>query len=491
MPKEKDDIKSNIELLIGLKLFDTDQISDEEKKDYQNFFNETKSPANKYDLIREWAYKFLPQPIKTTSKKITRLITSSSLILIILSFIIGITAAGVLFQYDGSSPINVLPILTIFILLPFLFLIGSFLLPIITYTDAGILTPLFHWIENKIGAYISKYNEKYAHTLNKELSEYELIYSEPVILFFKKTLQKCAAFYVIGALAWMIINVTTTDLAFSWSSTLELEGEKIYSITSVMSAPWSWIIPSATVDLQTVQTTRFFRADRSDLSEVSSGRWWSFIFMSIIVYSVFPRMFLYAYYKSRLKRKMIQSMVESDQGHAILTISDEDIFVETSDRPNSEIYPVVNEPGLSNQKTKSVCVLLWYLSDIIDEQFSAFLNRNIISIHKISGISPTKNDKITAQKIANKSTIHDHADIIVFVKLWESPNLRFEKVMAEILNHSSKSRIKIYPLYEDSNQLNSVNESNWKARISSLNQEVSSKRIFFEQSESADINGLL
>lgn len=491
MSKNKSDINSNIELLVSLKLFDTDQITDEEKKIYQTYFKNYKDSSNEYNLIREWTYKFLPEPIKETSKKITRLITLSSLILIVFSFIIGITAAGVLFQYDGSSPINVLPILTAFILLPLLFLIGSFLLPLITSTDTGLLSPLFHWIENKIGTYISNYNEKHAHTLNTKLSEYELVYSEPVILFFKKTLQKCAVFYVTGALVWMIINVTTTDLAFSWSSTLQLEGDKIYSITRVMSAPWSWIIPFATVDFETVQSTRFFRADRSDLLEVSSGRWWSFIFMSILVYSLAPRLFLYAYYKSRLKRSISQSMIDSDQGHTILTISDDELIVESIDRSNSAAYPNASESNLPREKTRSVCVFLWHLSKINEEKLSAILNRKIISVHKVSGISPTKNDKIKAQKIAGESADNNNADIIVFVKLWESPNIRFEKVLTEISNQNSKCTIKITPLFEKSEELNSVNKSNWRTRISSLNQKIGSKRIFLEQSESADIQELL
>ena len=491
MLKFRDDINSKIESLIGLKLFDIDQISDEDITVYKNYLKQLKGSPCKYEIIREWIDKFLPESIKETNKKITRLITLSSLILIVASFLIGITAAGVLFQYDGSSPINVLPILTAFILLPLLFLIGSFLLPLISSTDTGLLSPLYQWIENKIGTYISNYNEQHAHTLNKELSEYELVYSEPVILFFRKTLQKCAAFYVTGALVWMIINVTTTDLAFSWSSTLELESDKIYSITNTMSAPWSWILPSATVDFETVQSTRFFRADSSDLIEVSSGSWWSFIFMSIIVYSLAPRLFLYAYYKSRLSSKIIQSMIVSDQGHTILSISDEEIIIESPDRPNSVSYPNPGEQNLSKQKTKSIIVLLWHVSKLNNEKLSTILNRNIISKHEISGIDPTKNDKIIAQKIANESSNNNNADIIVFIKIWESPNIRFEKVLKEILIQSSKSTIKIIPLYENSNQLNPVNESNWRTRISSLNQNIGSKKVFLEQSESADINEIL
>ncbi len=49
MSKNKDDINSNFELLIGLKLFDADQITDEEKKVYKNYFKKFKGSSN--DLI--------------------------------------------------------------------------------------------------------------------------------------------------------------------------------------------------------------------------------------------------------------------------------------------------------------------------------------------------------------------------------------------------------------------------------------------------------
>jgi hypothetical protein len=225
MSKTEDGTKPSIRLLIGIKLFNTDRIGKNEKKAFKKYVEKIKSHSDDFEIIKKWAHKFLPDPLREISNKITRLIRLSSFILIISSFLIGITAASVLFYYDGSAPINVLSILTAFILLPIILLISSFLLPLFSSNDSGLLSPLFHLIESRIDSYLSNQGGKTSQFLSSELVEFNLVYSEPLLLYFKITLQKCAIFYVLGALLWMLVNVITTDLAFSWSSTLELESD--------------------------------------------------------------------------------------------------------------------------------------------------------------------------------------------------------------------------------------------------------------------------
>lgn len=491
MPEMGDDNISNMKLLIGLKLFSTENTDLEKKEAYQRFVKKIKKSNNDFGIIRKWAHKFLPYSLWELSNKITRLIRLSSFLLLVLSFLTGITAAGFLFYYDGSAPINVLSVLTAFILIPIILLISSFLLPLISGKHEGLLAPLYHWIESRVQRYLSNDRESTTQSFSNEMIEFELVYSEPVLLFFKKTLQKCAIFYAMGALLWMLANVITTDLAFSWSSTLELEADNIYTITTTMSAPWSWLLPSATVDYDTVQSTRYFRAGQTDLSEVSSGGWWSFIFMSILCYSFLPRLFIYAYYESRLKRILMLSVKDSDQGHFILKFAEEKLVVESSGKKNSVIYPDSDEQKKVNPKTESATLLLWHLPDVDNDRLKNILSRNILSVHNISGISPTKDDKIIAQKISSESARHNNCDVVVFAKFWESPNIRFEKVLNEILRHNPKSLIKIIPLYEHKDQINDLNKMNWAKRIQSLNLKTGSKRIFLEDSASTDIDRLI
>ncbi|MEX2347269.1 MAG: DUF2868 domain-containing protein [Balneolaceae bacterium] len=487
MPGYKKDIYSKIEALTGLKLFNSKKMTGSEKKSYRNFFKNEAGSLPGDEKLNLWYFKFIPKPVKEISRKITRYFRLSSRLLVLVSFIVGISAAGVLFYYDGSAPINVLPILAIFVILPltllFLSLIFSF------PTTSGILSPFLQWIEGRIEALIPAYQSQNNPALNEQLNEYELVYNEPVQILFRNTLQKASAAYALGALIWMIFNVTTTDLAFSWSSTLELEGENIHNITTVMSAPWSWFLPAATVDLETVEATRFFRAGSSDIESASSGRWWSFIFMSIVVYSLFPRFLVYFYYRSRFKKILAASLVESEAGHNLLSLSGESLLIETTDKPNTGEYPEPDQTTASTE-TNEVIVLLWYLSELHEETVADKLNRKILSVHQISGLSPVKDDRKIAQQIAKKSAAGDHADIIVFVKFWESPNIRLERILKEIADLNKKSIIKILPLVEKQSQQNTANKRNWGSRMASLNKELGKKRIYVESERSMEIKAL-
>ncbi|MEX0646719.1 MAG: hypothetical protein WD139_03000, partial [Balneolaceae bacterium] len=108
----------------------------------------------------------------------------------------------------------------------------------------------------------------------------------------------------------------------------------------------------------------------------------------------------------------------------------------------------------------------------------------------ISGLSPVKDDRKIAQQIAKKSAAGDHADIIVFVKFWESPNIRLERILKEIADLNKKSIIKILPLVEKQSQQNTANERNWGSRMASLNKELGKKRIYVESERSMEIKAL-
>ncbi|MEX1268267.1 MAG: DUF2868 domain-containing protein [Balneolaceae bacterium] len=486
MAEYKTDLYSNIEVLIGLNLFNSKQAGKTEKKKARDFFNTLTAGLAGDKKLNLWYFKFIPKPVKEISRKITGYIRLSSFLVVFLSFAVGMSAAGVLFYYDGSAPINVLPVLAIFVVLPFSLLLLSLIFS--NRADSGILSPVIHWVEKKINSLLST-KQNLDNSLNEQLSEYELVYNEPVQILFRNTLQKASAAYAMGALLWMIFNVTTTDLAFSWSSTLELEGENIHSITTVMSAPWSWILPAATVDLETVEATRFFRAGSSDIESTSSGRWWSFIFMSILVYSLFPRFMVYLYYRVRFKKTLAASLVESETGHNLLSLTDESLLIETTNKSNTADYPEPDTSSVSAE-TNRVVVLLWYLSELKEETVAGKLNRKILSTHKISGLSPVKDDRKIAQQIAKKSAAGDHADIIVFVKFWESPNIRLERILKEIADLNKKSIIKILPLVEKQSQQNTANERNWGSRMASLNKELGKKRIYVESERSMEIKAL-
>lgn len=488
------DIYSRLEVLLGLKLLDFDEIEEPEKHNYQKHLDRAGRPTDETERLLNWYSKFAPEPIRKTSRRVITYIRYSTLILTVAAFFLGISAAGILFYYDGSTPINVLPVLTAFVLIPAGLLLASLVLPYVIKnrkTDLSFLKPLFEWLEGRTEKMIAGHFKEDVRVIRSDIRETNLIFNEPVQLFFKKTMQRSAAVYVSGALFWMLLNVTTTDLAFSWSSTLNIEADKIYQVTRFMAAPWSRIIPAATVDYDTVESTRFFRADRGDLMSSSSGQWWSFIFMCILVYGLLPRVAALLFFRNRLGNSLNRAI--ADSGYEILNLNRRILTVDSKGYKNTADWPdPAGSPQAGAAETWRSVVLLWYLSDVNPASVEELVDADVIGVYQVGGLSPVKDDLPLAKKIARESASGNHADIHIFVKYWESPTVRFEKTVKEIAGNAPGSMIKIIPVIEEADQNSlALFKKNWQTRLSALNSEIGGRRVFLEDKEKVNINNLV
>lgn len=100
--------------------------------------------------------------------------------------------------------------------------------------------------------------------------------------------------FALGALLATLGFVVFTDLAFGWSTTLEIEAEPVHRIVHTMALPWAWLWPEAAPDLELVQATRFFRVaspqQAARIDPLVYGAWWRFLVMAIAVYGLLPRL---------------------------------------------------------------------------------------------------------------------------------------------------------------------------------------------------------
>jgi len=97
----------------------------------------------------------------------------------------------------------------------------------------------------------------------------------------------------LGALLATLAFVVFTDLAFGWSTTLDVGAEPVHRIVRGMALPWGWLWPAASPSLELVETTRFFRVVREDhvpvVDPILYGGWWPFLVMAIASYAWLPR----------------------------------------------------------------------------------------------------------------------------------------------------------------------------------------------------------
>jgi hypothetical protein len=113
--------------------------------------------------------------------------------------------------------------------------------------------------------------------------------------------------FSFGALTATLAFVVFTDLAFGWSTTLDVEASTIHRLTSILSAPWAAFWPDASPSLDLVESTRHFRvspglgaaAGASSVPEgehihfvdpILFGGWWPFLVAALIFYGLLPRL---------------------------------------------------------------------------------------------------------------------------------------------------------------------------------------------------------
>ncbi len=80
--------------------------------------------ANDRDRIEAWLEAVLAPEDRETVRRVDGGLRALRLLLSVVGFVAGIGAAGVVFDYDGSRPINVLPALAVFVVLPVLTLLA-------------------------------------------------------------------------------------------------------------------------------------------------------------------------------------------------------------------------------------------------------------------------------------------------------------------------------------------------------------------------------
>jgi hypothetical protein len=114
--------------------------------------------------------------------------------------------------------------------------------------------------------------------------------------------------------------VAVTDLAFGWSTTLQLDAARVHGWVAGLASPWSHIWPAAAPDVSLVEASRYFRL-QGELGEITAarlGEWWPFVSMSLLVWGLLPRMLMLFWCRWRVERATHLLLREHSEVTALL-----------------------------------------------------------------------------------------------------------------------------------------------------------------------------
>jgi hypothetical protein len=115
--------------------------------------------------------------------------------------------------------------------------------------------------------------------------------------------------------------VSFTDLAFSWSTTLQVDAAEAHRYASALGKPFPRLVPS----LEVVEATRYYRLEGRYAGGVATravdlaatAAWWPYLAACLLAYGLLPRLVLallgYVLYRRRLTRAPLEEAYEVDR----------------------------------------------------------------------------------------------------------------------------------------------------------------------------------
>jgi hypothetical protein len=105
----------------------------------------------------------------------------------------------------------------------------------------------------------------------------------------------------LGVLATLLLQITLSDVAFGWSSTLRASPEEVFHLVSAIATPWNFA-PNPHPTLAQAYASQFtYSAGIQPLSQSAMTSWWPFLCYTVVVYGLLVRGLLLVWSTVRLR----------------------------------------------------------------------------------------------------------------------------------------------------------------------------------------------
>src|SRR5688572_24943002 len=222
-----------------------------------------------------------------TGARLGRLRTLVTIAMAAAGSIAGVAVALAAFAYDGSQPVNVVRLLLLLVGVQLVLLALTLLLlpgrvPGLSHVQ-DLLTAL------NPGAWAAGVYAKLAHARPDVARLFDVHAARPAARRFVKWQllywsQTAAVMFNVAALVTAVMLVTFSDLAFGWSTTLDVPAATANRIVQAIASPWASFAPLAVPSPELVEQSQFFRLERADVAAGAAralGAWWPFTVLAV------------------------------------------------------------------------------------------------------------------------------------------------------------------------------------------------------------------
>jgi hypothetical protein len=219
--------------------------------------------------VLAWLSRVSDRNLSQLGARLTRALRLGTVLLGIAGLILGWLTATAVFYYDGSQPVNVINILVVFVGAQ----LGLIVLLLITFIPCSLL----RWLpgarsvveildllspgrlQKLASRYLPAEYRQRGETLLGSSRAHRVLYGRMEKWLVTFSSQFFAVTFNVGALLSCLYLILFSDLAFSWSTTLQVTATDIHSLTQALATPWSRLIPDADPSLALIDASRYYR----------------------------------------------------------------------------------------------------------------------------------------------------------------------------------------------------------------------------------------
>lgn len=268
-------------------------------------------PADRDALLTAWV-RALRGEQPSLGRRVAGAYRLLSYALVVVGAAVGWGTASVLLDYSGGTPINVANFLLVVVGAQVALLAGLLVglplarafpgLPLVSDVRA-----LLRWAAGLIERAIDRADDRLSPERREawragraRLRARASLYGDVERHVLLGLTQTFGVAFNLAVLACCLRLIMFYDLAFAWSTTLQVDTATFHRVVSGLATPWAWALPDAAPTLDLVEATRYSRLDARYAGALEGravdaqavGGWWPFLVAATVTYGLLPRALL-------------------------------------------------------------------------------------------------------------------------------------------------------------------------------------------------------
>jgi hypothetical protein len=395
------------------------------------------STEDRHGLFRHWLLALRDGDGATPGERVETGYRLLGAALGVIGLVLGAGAARTVLGYDGTHPVNVVHFLAVFVFAQ-LGMVALALFAMIPrlwpgrWRDLSPLQELLRQINLRrtaVGA-VGAMSQPRQASLVGRLAAIGSLHARVERWALSVLTQRTAFLFNLGALATCLYLIAFTDLAFAWSTTLDVDSERMWRLLRAVALPWSWL-DVAVPTRELVEQSRYFRKTGS-YDPRALKDWWAFLLAALATYGLLPRLVLWSFASWRMRaaraatpldhgdaQTAFDRLTRGSHGWAGADASgaerDDEVRAVDPKRPNVALPPATAQVGCT--------VVRWADVPVSDEESAAMVAQRFgwraDNIFACGGRDGVEQRQVVINALAREAAANP---VVVLAEAWEAPS---------------------------------------------------------------------